>query len=176
MQEFTAQIKNFTAGISATPTGRLNSGLTECYGLMPQGDKLVTSPRIANPLGTALGFPFPQIHAGGKNVLLETDGVSRLDNDFAVVANSKFESEAFNSWHVIDFGAFLIFASETEVLIMTPEQTITDQHSMPLFVTGCNFNGQLFVGGFHPDYTTTVVDPEDPEDPYDDSYYGGQFD
>ena len=172
MQEFTAQIKNFTAGISATPTGRLNSGLTECYGLLPQGDKLVASPRVANPLGTAISFPFPQLHVGWKNFLLEADGVSCLNNDFAIIADSKFSANAANSWHVIDFGLFLIFASETEVLIHTPEQTITDQHTMPLFVTGCNFNGQLFVGGFHPDYITPVVDPEDPEDPYEDPYEG----
>ena len=91
-------------------------------------------------------FPFPQMHSGMYRFMLCVDRILLLDSEYQPI--SRFDVTSGRSWHVADFGLFVVFTNGAVVCTFDELNGFRLRNDLPQFNTCCEFNGQLFVGGF----------------------------
>lgn len=146
MQEFTTQYKQLHAGILPHKESKNAGGLEDCFGILPSKGKLLSAQNVLNPRAAVCGFPFPQLFCGSSICWLTEESVLRLDNNFDLLSTRAVASGA--TWHVIDFGHYVLFTNGKNIVELNDIGQLALNTDLPRFSTGCNFNGQLFVGGF----------------------------
>lgn len=148
MQEFTYEIPKITSGL--TPDSKLKNTmmLDRCLNLIPWNGQLVTTFDVMPPykFNNTYTFPFPQLHCGLINFMLYANRIAALDNDFNEIASINTFTQ--RSWHVADFGAYVVFTNDKMVVTYDIVNGFNNAPELPVFGTCCNFRGQLFVGGF----------------------------
>lgn len=147
MQEFTQSIKGLSNGLRTFPGKRNGGMLSKCLNLQPWEGKLISARDITPPFGyDEETYPYPQMHFGLSYFLLHLNEIECLDNDFNTV--SSIQVQPGKSWHVADFGGYVVFANGVQVVTWDLANGFKLDHNLPVFSSCCNFNGQLFVGGF----------------------------
>lgn len=91
-------------------------------------------------------FPFPQLSFGVQHFLMLKEKLILLDNEYTPTAFA--DVSAGKSWHVADFGAYVVFTNGVQVYTFDIVNGFGQRESLPHFSTCCNYNGQLVVGGF----------------------------
>lgn len=91
-------------------------------------------------------FPFPQYHSGIQSFFLYEDSIELVDGDLNVQATVAVT--AGDSWHVVDYGGYVVFANGACVVTYDITNGFDVTPDLPVFGTCCDYNGQLFAGNF----------------------------
>ena len=147
MQEFTIRYEAFHTGLRpARRSRRERAFLMECFNLRPfQGHTVGVQPIINPRPSVDVTFPFPQLMVGSRLVQLNNNSIQLLGTDF--MPTSTFSTMVGDSWHWADFGDYLVFTNGTAAYEYVPGDGFAAIADVQ-FSTCCNYNGQLFVGGF----------------------------